>query len=56
MELKKEQVLKMEFRDEEIETFKNIIKKCKEQSLIGFNNNVFDSKEKELIDKLNDDL
>ena len=55
METKNENVLQVIFKDKEIESFKNIIKKC-DENRIGFQNRIFDEDESKLIKSINKSL
>lgn len=51
MEFKKEEILNISLRGSEIDTFKQILEKCSEESSrIGFNRKVFSDGERKLID------
>lgn len=57
MEAKKEKTLNIILKDDEIENFKEIMKKCAaEDSKIGFQKKVFEDKEAKLIKDINSSL
>lgn len=54
METKKEKILNIIIKDKEIDSFKEVIKKCiTENKKIGFKDRVFNKEEIDLIENIN---